>query len=297
MAASDESKTLKDNVLGVFSRKIISNAEDWINSFEGNNNTGTRYEISVGLYILNSENSNIQGLVNLTQDDDIGGTADICVVYGNGKMNLFSVTLYKDKIGKCMKNSSATKVYGLFKNENMEVLNEECYQHAIKYRENKFGRLPNKNWKRVKDCPGTERIMKDLAEKASQSWNAKSEVFKRNQLRMILDLDKKMNTYADGIIYWNKNKNCIESIYKWELNINLDKYLNTYNDGIYIYHGERDDYIIRTQAKYNNGIIEGMSSKLEPREWVLKKSPNYLSSWNFNVDNLEKIFKMTKIRL
>ena len=63
-------------------------------------------------------------VVNLTQDDDIGGTADICVVYGNGKMNLFSVTLYKDKIGKCMKNSSATKVYGLFKNENMEVLSK-----------------------------------------------------------------------------------------------------------------------------------------------------------------------------
>lgn len=280
-------------------KKIICDPEEWRHSFEGNNNTGTKYEIEAGLFILKSRSNNIKGIINLTQDDKIG-TADIGVVYKNGNIGLFSVTLYKGKIAKCIRNSSARIVYGLLKTEKMDDLNEECYQKAMKYRENKFGPIPNRNYKRVPQgrCPGAKIMMEDLAQKASQSWNAKTEDFKRNQLSKILDLDERLDTNSHGIIYWNNKMNCIEHIYKWELKITLDnKYLNTYSDGIYIYHGEGDDYIIKTQAKYNNSIIQGMSSKLKPREWVLKKSPSYLSSWNFNVDNLKKIFKMTKIQL
>jgi len=55
--------------------------------------------------------------------------------------------------------------------------------------------------------------------------------------------------------------------------------------------------IIKTQAKYNNGIIEGMSSKLDPENWILKKSPNYLSSWNCVAPKLDKIFTMTELNL
>ena len=73
--------------------------------------------------------------------------------------------------------------------------------------------------------------------------------------------------------------------------------MDTYSDGIYIYHGTPDNYILKTQAKYNNGIIEGMSSKVNPDQWVIKKSTSYLSSWDVVAEDLTKIFKMTTITL
>ena len=54
---------------------------------------------------------------------------------------------------------------------------------------------------------------------------------------------------------------------------------------------------MKTQAKYNNGIIEGMSSKKTPEEWSLRKSSNYLSSWNANAPDLKKIYKLKEIQL
>ena len=117
---------------------------------------------------------------------------------------------------------------------------------------------------------------------------------KEKSLRKFLDLDNRLTPNANGIIYWNKNKNCIEKIYKWELNINIEDYLDSYSDGIYIYHGTEDNYILKTQTKYNNGIIEGMSKNENPEEWDLKKSKSYMSSWNVNAPDLTKI---TEIRL
>ena len=58
-----------------------------------------------------------------------------------------------------------------------------------------------------------------------------------------------------------------------------------------------NDIILKTQAKYNNGIIEGMSSKKSPEEWSLRQSTNYLSSWNANAPDLKKIYKLKEIHL
>ena len=136
-----------------------------------------------------------------------------------------------------------------------------------------------------------------LSRKASLSWNSMDKETKIENINFFLDIDNKYITQSDGIIYWNKKKKCIQEIFKWELNINIEDYLDSYSDGIYIYHGKPGDYILKTQAKYTNGIVEGMSSKVDPEEWNIKKSTNYLSSWNVEAPELNKIFLMTPISL
>ena len=65
---------------------------------------------------------------------------------------------------------------------------------------------------------------------------------------------------------------------------------------VYIYHETKKDHILKTQVKYNNGIIEIKKNK-DNDTVTYKKSNNYLSSWNVKAPNLNKIFKMTSITL
>ena len=102
--------------------KLITNADDWIKSFANNNNPGTPYEIKVGLSLLvmtdledikNIDGDNlveinkeitiqkkILGLYNITQNDDISGTADIGIVYTNN-VEYFSITQWRG-LSKCI---------------------------------------------------------------------------------------------------------------------------------------------------------------------------------------------------
>ena len=297
---------------------IITTICDWISSFADNKNPGTPDEICVGISILLDSGlvsyeqlpeeyknikeykkySNVKGIINLTQNDKIGGTGDIGIVFDDNSIKYYSVTQWKKKLTKCICNPSGQR-YGISKTDETEKKNDEAYELALKYRKDNKGEIPNKKWKRVTGCPGAKLMAEFLAEKASESWNKKSEQEKKDTLSEFIDLGKDkqniVNTNADGIIYWDTKKNIISAIYKWTLNINLDDYLTTFNDGIYICHGTPDNIILKTQAKYNNGIIEGMPSKLPPELWEPKKSNNYISSWDCVAPDLNKIFKMEKL--
>jgi len=275
---------------------LLNNIEDWKKSFEGNNNTGVEYEIKTGIYILQNI-KNIKGLYNYTQNDNIGGTSDIGILYNNDTLENYSITKYKGNLSKCIKNPSG-KIYNTYKTPDTEQKNNESYNLAIHYREQFKGKIPNKKWKRISGgkCPGSKHMCEFLSKIASNNWNNLNNDVKLNRLKSLLDINNKLKPNSNGIIYWNEKKQSIK-IFKWILNIKLEEYLNTYNDGIYIYHGSRENNILKTQVKYNNGIIEGMSSNLEPCEWKIQKSSNYLSSWNCTIPNLELIFKLTTIDL
>jgi len=275
--------------------KPITTCQGWKDSYINNNNTGVVYEKKTGEYILQNY-PNIKGLYNYSQKDNIGGTADLGILYTDGSLRKYSVTLWRGSLKKCIRNPSGTKIYGLLKTSEIKERNTVSFKMGIKYRKEYKGKTPNKKWKRVK-CPGSKHMCEFLASNGSEAWNKMSDREKRRNLGLILDLDSKLNPNSDGIIFWNKKKKCIEKIYKWGLNINLEDYLETYSEGIYIYHGTPGNTIIKTQVKYNNGIIEGMSSKLDPEKWILKKSTNYLSSWNCVAPKLDKIFTMTELFL
>jgi hypothetical protein len=279
----------------VVTDKPITTRQGWKDSYINNNNTGVVYEKNTGLYILQNC-PNIKGLFNYSQKDNIGGTADLGILYTDGSLRKYSVTQWRGSPKKCMKNLSSRKIYGLIKTPELEERNVVSFKMGMNYRKECKGKTPTEKWKNVRG-PGSKHMCEYLASNASEAWNKMSALEKKRKLTIILDLDSKLNTNADGIIFWNDNKKCIEKIYKWELNINLDDYLETYSEGISIYHGTPGNTIIKTQAKYNNSIIKGMSSKLDPENWILKKSPSYLSSWNFVAPDLRKIFTMTELFL
>ena len=297
---------------------IITTYKEWIESFLNNNNPGTSYEICVGLSILRGNHlsknevmpslyqhvtpcnkfKNIKGIINLTQKDDVGGTGDIGIVSKDGNIRYYSVTQWKKKPTKCICNPSGAN-YGISRTIETEQKNDEAYKLALDFRKNNKGEIPNQKWKRVSKCPGSKLMAEFLAEEASNSWMKMSEYKRKEALLKFIDSGKKKNniitTNTDGIIYWDSKKNIIAVIYKWTININIDDHLTTFNDGIYICHGTRENVILKTQAKYNNGIIEGISSKILPEKWEPIKSSNYISSWDCVAPDLNKIFKLEKI--
>ena len=295
---------------------MITTIHDWLNSFGTNNNTGVEEEKRTGLEILVKSNldkitnlpkeymgivtephiNGIKGLLNLTQNDDVGGTGDIGIVYDD-TIKYFSVTQWNNNIGKCMCNVSGRKWYKLQKSRELNEMNNEAFQQAKNYRMEKFGITPNLDWKRVTDCPGARSMCEYLAKKGSSSWNSMNSQDKMKHLHRFIDINSRLIPKTSGIIYWDKKNNSIKKIFKWELTINLEDYLETFSDGNYIYHGKPNDFILCTQTKYNNGIIEGMSSKKSPENWKLRKSVNYLSSWNVVAKDLTKIFNMTEVSL
>jgi hypothetical protein len=279
----------------------LKTARGWIESYGTNVNTGTIYEIKTGLSILLGAGliepddlygefkdvrkletiGEIEGLVNVTQSDDMGGTADLGIKYKNkADIEYYSITKWTNTFNKCIHNGSATKDYGMSKSTNTEKNNIDAYNLAIAYRMLNFGPTPNSKWKRTPTCPGTKSMCEFLAKEASIKFNTFEDKKKIHIISNILDLDSQMKTNTKGIIYWDIKSNSIKGVYSWRFASNIHDFLETYSDGIYIYHGTPDKWLIRTQAKYNNGIIEGMSSKKNPIYWKPRMSTNYLSSWN-----------------
>jgi hypothetical protein len=301
-------------------KELITTTKSWINSFKNNKNTGNPVEISVGLSILvmaglediNSINNDnlieinsnillkrkILGIYNLTQDDNISGTADIGIAYEDC-FEYFSVTQWYGSLCKCIHNSSGNGIYNMKKHKiETDKLNKNAYKNAIEYRKQNFGNIPNEKWKRLSkknQCKSTKNIMTYIAQMASNEWNLLQNDKKLERLKKILDLSEKIKCNCSGIIYFNVKTNKIHCIYKWSLKIDLNKCLNCTNDGIYIKHyidDNVDNWIIKTQVKYNNGIIEGLNIK---SSWK-PKIANPISSWNC-VASLEKIFNMTEITI
>ena len=322
-----------NNETGIHSEcgKIHETAESWIKSFGNNNNPGLKAEIDTGLNILivgglttiekvrqipshtnfkyNSDIRcpNLKGIINLTQSDNISGTADIKLMFEDGTSKAYSVTQYKGGNIKCIRNPSPNKNYGLCKHkEEIHKKNKEVFENAIKYRKTNFGEKPNKKWKKLpieKKCPHTKEMCTLTANLGSQEWNKFDEETKKQYLKYFLDMKNKI-TNCDGIIYTEKNGR-INRIYNWKLKIDISKYLLTTPIGIYIYHHSeipsnvdkndwiKNNYILKTQCKYNNSVIEGLDRKISEKNWKLKKG-NPISSWNVNA-KLDRIFDLEKI--
>ena len=296
--------------------KMITTVKGWIGSYTGNNNTGTAYEISVGLSLLLGAGfashddlpdeyndikpykvyNDIVGLYNVTQLDKVGGTGDIGILSKDNMLRYYSITKWTRKLSKCICNPTGKK-YGLERTDTTILRNEQACNMALDYRKENFGQEPNKKWKRVRKCPGAKFMSEYLASEGSSSFNSLDIETRKQFLIELLDLTPNLTPNTEGIIYWNHRKKQIERMYKWKLIIDLEKYLDTYSDGIYIYHGTKTDYLLKTQCKYNNGIIEGMSSKVPPEEWKPHKSNSYLSSWNCVATKLDKIFELTDVKL
>jgi hypothetical protein len=247
-------------------------------------------------YKINTNNQNIKykniiGLYNLTQKDKFAETADIGIVYIN-KTEYYSITQWKVSLTKCICNPSG-KIYNICKTDSINDMVKNYYNKALKYREDNYGNTPNKKWKRLKDCKCSIDCMSEIAKLASIEWNKFSNDDKIKKLHKILDLDYMLETNCTGIIYFNDKTNCIESIYNWKLNIDLNNYLNSINDGIWVYHfgdNYKNDFIIRTQVKFNDGIIQGLNDK---NKWkITVGSP--VGSWNC-VAEIQKIFNLTHI--
>ena len=272
--------------------RVLTTNEEWEESFGNNKNTGTQYEKNVGKCILQQNDPNIVGLKNYTQDDTIG-TADIGIVYKDCTIKNYSITL-KDEFKKCLRNQTG-KEYGVTKTEKNEIINNESFEMAMEYRRKHKGDTPNNKWRRIKyhECPGTKKALQSYAQQGSENWNNYSPDTKIEKLRKFMDLDDEEKPRADGIIFWDEKEKTI-NMYNWTLNINLKDYLDTYTDEFYIIHGTPEKILLRTQVKYNNGIIEGMSKKSDPIEWKLKQSTGYNTSWNVWA-NLSNIFRMELI--
>ena len=316
---------VEPNVEQISRLPLLTTVDEILGSYNGNNNTGVNYEISVCLALLQGSkiiNNNcipekykrigkfkspkpLKGIKNLSQLDNIGGTADILLVYEDNTSESFNIASTKSRItesskniDKCISNPTA-KSYGINKTDESEERNEKAFAMAEEYRIKNYGSKPNPKWKRSFKCPGAKYMCTYMAKNASDSFNNFDESTKTKIVSKFLDLENKngkLKPSSDGIIYYNIKKNKIEKFYYWELsNINLSNYISTCSDGIYIYHGTPSNYIIRTQAKYNNGIIEGMKSGTDPINWKPIKSKAYLSSWNC-VANIRKIFKLTEIK-
>jgi hypothetical protein len=274
-------------------QNILNTPDKWIKSFEGNKNTCVSSEINTGLELL--KYPNIIGLINVSQNDSVGGTGDIGIVFSDKIIHYFSVTTLPDNT-KCMNNPSPVTSYNLKDTEELIKMNEDGYQLAVTYRQENWGETPNEDWKRKRNCPGTKLFTKFLALNASNSWNHMDKTDQIKKLAKFLDLNETLKPNTKGIIYWNKKTKSIDKIYEWTLKIRLEDYCNTFTQDFYIYHGTEEDYILKTQAKFNSGVIEGMHSNKDPKDWELKKSTNY-KSWNCKAPDLSKIFRMTEIKI
>jgi hypothetical protein len=313
-------KSAEKNPLG---NRMISTAEEWLNSWKRNHNTGSEVEIKVGLELLLSSkletranipelikkysisekfniypnqnvSKNLIGILNLTQDDDDSGTSDIALVYQDGTRSNYSVTQWNGKLEKCMCNPSPLETYNLQKHIScLKEENVKVYNDVLKYAKENYGKTPSKEWKRKKYLPANLFIAK-LANKASEEWNGFTDQERGKRLEKILDLTVSLNTKSDGIIYFNKATNKIQCVYAWNLKINLTQGMQSRSEKCYVIHylnNNPNEIFIKTQAKYNNGVMEGLNSK---SSWITKPGRPF-SSWN-SVVHLEKIFDMKELK-
>ena len=308
--------------------RVTTSITDWENSYvnkngKKNKNTGVKPEIitgklilvfsgldtkeNLGLHIADSNDKlkqleifkNVKGIINLTQDDNTGGTGDIGILYNDGTRIYYSITKpQRKKINKCIKNPSGMKFYNINK-ENFEKMDNHYFNQAIDWLKANKGETPNAEWrKRIKhpDYNFAKKACTTIAKRASDNWNQKSISERRELLLEILDIDKNsLKTNTQGIIYADENE--IKKIIDWTLKINVEDYIHTVSEGVYIYHCKnpedfKNTWILKTQCKYNNGIVEKKKDPEDPEKWTPKKG-NLFSSWNATCE-IERTFNITK---
>ena len=286
--------------------KPITTFDAWKESFT-NSNTGNKYEIVAGYHIIKDNNldttgsfpngfkgemntkyyiDGLLGIINLTQNDNIGGTGDIGFVFKK-KIEYWSVTQDKHKLSKCMCNPSS-KVYNI-KKEDFSCDLDNAYEKSIKEKKTKYGDPPNKEWKRKTD-ENAKELRKKIAENASKNWNNMPEKSRIKLLKKFLDINNNVSN-SNGIIY--SSETGITKMYTWKKKINFKDYLETKPDNYWIchYNKKTGKTILKTQVKCNNGLVELPSRKIPEEKWKVKKGDPF-GSWNVNAIDLETIFDM-----
>ena len=303
---------------------MITKISDWIKSFGQSKNTGTIYEQIVGIQILiasgldkrenipeeyNSEfltikeYENVEGIINTSLDDNIGGTSDIGILK-NGNWEYCSIKKMKSNhLSTCIHNPTSKGDYGI--NKDDYNINETISLAQAWYIDNNKGENPNPSWKR----PGgnyfdevSGPFLSNIANDASKNWNQSPQPQNIEKLRKYIDIDEKGNTITESIIFADKEG--IQKIYKWgKMKINIEEYLYVKSDSSYLYHcsdinNHENTWILKTQVKFNNGLIELPSRKASVNEWDKPieslKIGNPFTSWNVTA-NLSKIFEMIEV--
>lgn len=294
----------------------MNSMKTWIQSFDGNRNPAIITEILTGIQILFdsgldslkhilpnyrlkgwkklplSITNDCVGIVNVTQDDAVGGTGDIGIVRKNGKIDYYSIT--KLSKNKCIHNPSAV-TYNINKDAYKKDV-DEAIALGVKYLEDTISPKPCMGWKRQQN-PHAKSICSMIAKEAEKGWNTYDKETRKGLIKKMLDLDDE-KTNTKGIIYTDEKG--IKDVFDWKLKISLEDCLEVISDGIYIYHCvDRGDFkntwFLKTQIKFNNGIIElpSRKSNIPEKEWTYKKG-DLFGSWNC-VANVDAIFDMKHI--
>jgi len=300
-------------------KQIVKSHSSWIELFKGNHNTAVITEIMTGInilvlsgldtranipdeYQLHSNKTapdifnDVNGIINTTQDDNCGGTGDIGIVYNDGRINYFSVTKYKGSISKCIINPSS-KHYNIIKEDHKHIL-DKYFVDALKWLSTNHGEHPNDNWRRKRN-PEATKVCKIISSIASDNWNSFTDTKKKDLLLRFMDIDEQESTNTKGIIF--STDTGITKIFNWEFSKkDFNNCLHTIYDGVFIYHcfdreNWKETWFLKTQVKFNNGIIELPSrAKSIPENKLEPKNGDLFGSWNVTC-NLERVFDMTLV--
>tara|TARA_Y100000389_G_scaffold204032_1_gene254605 strand:+ start:251 stop:1228 length:978 start_codon:yes stop_codon:yes gene_type:complete len=244
-----------------------------------------------------------QGIINVTQDDTACGTSDLSAVMKDGTIKSYSVTQSKGKNKfKCMCNTSAKRTYNLELTDEIQSIIEDGFKTHLEYMKSKCGQEPSSRWKdrkisRKSNCAIV--ICSSIAKVASSNWNKKSQNERVCILQRIFDVSEDGVPKSNGLMFVNRNHCRIDKIFNWIcLKIKLKEYIYTTAISYFVYHHSKipeneldkinwikKNFIIKTQCKFNNGIIDGLGKK----DWVPRVG-NPLTSWNCVSGPLDDIF-------
>ena len=307
----------------------ITTIKKWLESFAGNKNTGNKYEIPVGIHILvdngldekdniptelgmnlNNEKKHVfpglQGIRNLTQNDAVGGTGDVELVFAD-RSNYWSITQYKKNLEKCMHNAGRG-MYNIVIDEALKKENEIAFENSKKWKQDKHGPI-SKEWKKGRDkIPYVTSLNEKIAQKAADNWIEFTVEEQVDKIKQIIDVDDDGNPKTKGIIFASANDG-IKTIYTWTRKVeDMTKCVSVINEAalkrpggkIYVYHyitgtDWKKTWFIKTQIKHNNGIINyGKKPRPEdPKDWKLKAAAP-CSSLDC-VGKLENLFHMEQL--
>ena len=306
----------------------ITTIKKWLESFAGNKNTGNKYEKAAIIHILvdngldekdniparlnlnlNNEKKyvfpGLKGIRNLTQNDAVGGTADVELVFAD-KREYWSITQDKSKLEKCMHNAGR-KMYNIVIDEALKKENEIVFENSKKWKQDKHGPI-SKKWKSKDKIPFVTAFNEKIAKKVADNWNEFTVEEQVAKIKQIIDVDDDGNPKTEGIIFVS-DKDGIKTMYKWtRKDEDMTKWVSVINEAapkypkgkIYVYHyitgtDWKKTWFIKTQIKYNRGIInygKGYKDK-DPKDWKLKPYPP-CSSLDC-VGKLENLFHMEQL--
>ena len=314
----------------------ITTIDNLLESFAGNKNTGNKYEIAAIIHILvdngldekknippdrssdleklranlNNEKKyvfpGLQGIRNLTQNDAVGGTGDVELVFAD-RSEYWSITQYKKNLEKCMHNAGRG-MYNIVIDEALKKENEIAFENSKKWKQDKHGPI-SKKWKKGRDkIPFVTTLNEKIAQRAAENWIEFTVEEQVDKVKQIMDVDDDGNPKTKGIIFASANDG-IKTMYTWTRKVeDMTKCVSVINEAalkrpggkIYVYHyitgtDWKKTWFIRTQIKHNNGIIHyGKKPRPEdPKDWKLKAAAP-CSSLDC-VGKLDNLFHMVQL--